>query len=234
MKIVARDYFAAFRWSKIKESFFGRNFSSWWWIMYVCVLMPIMTPRNWERGPEHIFQHICVSLIVMFGAFAAPLHPIALPKMMYLCPMDENERKNYLQKSFLFKIFAGFVISVLAISVLVLFTGLDVFYGAVVVLAEMFFVLCSANIDSANIEKCVDGQHVSFIYGGEDVWAGVIRVVSLGYALFIVLGVGWQEDFRGGMGAVFVGIMLVLETPLTIRMLKKSKLAMEAAVRYER
>lgn len=233
MKIVVRDYFAAFRWSKIKESFGGNN-SGWWPVLYVYVLMPITSARNWERGPEHIICHICVATIVMFGAFSAPLHPIALPKLMYLCPMDESERKDYLKKSFFFKIIAGFVISVVGIALLVLFTELDIVYGAVIILAEMLYVLCSANIDGANIEKCIKEQHVSFIYGGEDVWGSVIRFISLGFALFVVLGIGWQEDFRTTFGAVFVGIMLVIEVPCVIRMLKKSMLAIEAATKYER
>lgn len=90
------DYWDSFRFSKIKKIYC--NFSTVWTFVYLGI-MPLLTKAN-EKMMD--FGGFYIWLIALyFSTLSASVVRIRLPKQMFLCPMNETERKGYL-KSMLF------------------------------------------------------------------------------------------------------------------------------------
>lgn len=234
MKMVIRDYFFAFRIRNVKERYGGRNFANWFPLLCPLIVMPILAGEKLSAEPVMYVQHYGVTLIFLYSIFAAPLHPVVLPKLLYLCPMDASERRNYIRQSYVLKIGIGIAVSILGTALLVICTGLSVAYGTVFVMMVAATILCSANMDGRNAQKCTETQRSVYIYSGTDGWEIAALIVSMAVGYFVIFGVQWQEDFSGMGGILFGTVLIAIELPFVILSVKKSGRVIDAAVNYER
>lgn len=234
MKMAIRDYFFAFRLNNIRERYGGRNFANWFPLLYPLIIMPILTGERLSAEPIMYVQHYGVTLLFLYVIFAAPLHPVALPKLLYLCPMDVSERRGYIRQSYVLKIAIGMAVAVLGTALLVICTGLSVSYGMVFIMSEAAAILCSANMDGRNVKKCEETQRSVYIYSGTDGWEIAALIISVVVGFFVILGVQWQEDFSGMGGIVFSAVLIVIELPFVILSVRKSRKVIDAAMNYER
>ncbi len=115
-KRVIRDYFTAFHWRKLKKI----KLNMFVYIEFILIL-PLVT-QVFETMAGTL-AYMTVMLPMMFTMFSASLHRIALPKMMYLCPMSRDMRKEYLVKSYYVQVAIPMMLAFLGVTVL-LFTGL--------------------------------------------------------------------------------------------------------------
>ena len=203
MKMVIRDYFFAFRICNIKERYGGRNFANWFPLLYPLIVMPILAGEKLSAEPVMYIQHYGVTLIFLYSIFAAPLHPVVLPKLLYLCPMDVSERRNYIWQSYVLKIGIGMTVSILGTALLVICTGLSIVYGTVFVMMVAATILCSANMDGRNVQKCAETQRSVYIYSGTDGWEIAALIISVAVGYFVILGVQWQAAFTRMGGNIF-------------------------------
>lgn len=234
MKRVIRDYFFAFRIHNIKERYGGNNFANWYPLVYPLILMPIIMSGKLSTEPVAYIQHYGVTLIFLYSLFAAPLHPVVLPKLLYLCPMDASERRTFVRQAYVFKIGIGVAVSILGTVLLVIFTGLSIAYGAVFVLSTTAAIICSANMDGRNVQKCAETQRSAYIYSRKDGWEIVALVISMVSGYLMILGAQWQEDFSNMGGILITAILVAIELPFVVMTLKRSRQIIDAAVNYER
>lgn len=234
MKMIIRDYFSAFRIRNIVERYGGNNFANWFPFLYPLIIMPILVGEKMSAEPMMYVQHYGVALLFLYGMFAAPLHPVALPKLLYLCPMDASERRNYIRQSYVLKIIIGMAVVIFGTVLLIICTGLSAIYGVVFVMSEAAAILCSANMDGRNVKKCAESQRSVYIYSGTDGWEIAALIISVVVGFFVILGVQWQEDYSGMEGIFFLTILIVIELPFVILSVRKSKKVIDAAVYYER
>ncbi len=234
MKRVIRDYFSAFRIHNIKERYGGGNFANWFPLVYPLVIMPILAGERSAAEPVTYIQHYGVTLIFLYSLFAAPLHPVVLPKLLYLCPMDASERRVYVRQAYVLKIGIGMAMSILGTVLLVIFAGLSITYGAVFVLSATATIICSANMDGRNVQKCAETQRSVYIYSGKDGWEIAALIISMVSGYFMILGVQWQEDFSNMGGILITAVLIAIELPFVVMTLKRSRQIIDAAVNYER
>lgn len=233
MKMIARDYFNAFRISRIKANL-GNNFwGNTYLFAYTFGILPLANIQKWELDAIGWFQYFAVAFLVLYGMFAAMVHPLDLPKIMHLCPMSEKERRSYLEGVYRFKVGSTMLLAVVGVAVLMVFTGLRMRYGVFVILAECGIAVCMGSLDGKRARSCADEKKSIIMYAGKSVWDTCAVFLSMGIGWFIVFGVQWQADFEGTVGMVLIILMLAVELPLVVRILKNLPSALDEAARYE-
>ena len=237
MKMVVRDYFGAFRWTKIKECYKSSVFGNWFLVVYLFVIFPGLFLEGREIAGDAVgltIQYLVVMFLIAYGLFAAPLHPVGLSKLMYLCPMSEAERRKYVYQSYVFKVGFGMALTVVGVLVLIFTTGLNVAYGCFVIFAELGIVVCDGNVTKAGIRACV-AEKKSIVFGATgDVVDSFALVIAVFIGFYLGAMVELNQDMDLTMTMVVACAMIVLEVPLMIYSIKKVKPTLEAAVRYER
>ena len=89
MQLAMRNYIRAFKWQNIKESYHN---GSWFSLLYIGIMLPLIL-NGWKMDEAGI------SILILFPnifAMFTVLYPMALPKLMYLCPMSKDMLKEYI------------------------------------------------------------------------------------------------------------------------------------------
>lgn len=85
-------YFMAFRWSNLKKIY---NFSNIWAFTYLLILAPInFSILEKDNGLAAYYFRVLPCALIMLNHLLVPL---ALQKKMFLCPMQQEERKEYVR-----------------------------------------------------------------------------------------------------------------------------------------
>lgn len=128
-KRVVRDYFAAFRWKKIKERYSNYDV---WQILYCLVIFPILVHA--EEMPSGFLAYYLINVPIFFCITSAELHPMLLPKILYLCPMGRDSRKEYIIKACYVKIAIPIVMGIAGSLVLMCSGNYSCLFGVVIIL----------------------------------------------------------------------------------------------------
>lgn len=223
-KQVIRDYFSAFHWEKIKE--FYKN-GGWFFFLNMTVILPMFV-RIFDSAIGAVNYYFAL-VPLEFAMFAAPLHPVALPKIMYLCPMSETERREYITKAFWFKFAVPVVVSGFCMSVL-LALGVTDLLQAGMVLLENILVGLAFGLDGRAAFLGEAGFREPVIKDLRD-WqpiAGVVGAVTACFVAFVAVG-GREE----GIVIMMLCVICLLQLPLTIKVMWYYRRIMDNALNYE-
>lgn len=234
MKKVVRDYFAAFRIERIRTVYRGSNsFANCWYLAaYVLVVMPASL-GVFMKSPDVILRFYVTAVVVLFALYATLLHPVTMPKLFYLCPMSERERRDYIRKAFGFKIGFAMGLSALGMGGLWMLGKVNGIFGLLVVAETGAIAVCNSIEEQGQLSDCAGEKKSSIVYAGKDGWAVLAKIVSLCCVFFIMLYTVWSEDFWDIMAVIVVVCLVCLELPLTILMIKRVGPALERAMNYE-
>lgn len=233
MRRVIRDYFAAFRIDRIKAGYrSGNPFTNWFPIVYVLFVMPASL-QVFTKSLDVTIRFFVTGVLLLFDLYAAPLHPISLPKLLYLCPMSETERRDYIRKSYGFKIGFPVGLSALGMAVLWIFGKINGIFGLVVIAETGAIAICGGIMGRAQKDGYAREKKPSDNFEGRDGWETLAIIVSVACAFFTMLYAVWLEDFWDIMSLVCVVCMVCMELPLTILMIRRVKPAQERALNYE-
>lgn len=115
-KRILREYISAFRWKNLKKIAkydYASMACSIWLIIY------IFWNASMERKSEHeMVIKLAALLPLVFLFLSKGIHPFGLPKIMYLCPMSEKERKQYIFCRYYIQMAIHLSVSVIGIVVL--------------------------------------------------------------------------------------------------------------------
>lgn len=114
IKYLIRDYFDAFRIANLRQKL-GTAFSKSILLPVMCAFSNIFVGQLQKStfAWTDAVQFLAVLLPMWFSYFSMAVHPIQLSKMMYLCPMNEEDRRKYIYSSYLFRIIIHMSISFL-------------------------------------------------------------------------------------------------------------------------
>ena len=112
-KRVLRDYFAAFRWQKIKES---QKKGAWWTGIYFLSMCPALLQAFDNLASILLYYLIAIPLV--FAMYVPTIHNMRLPKIMYLCPLNMEQRREYIIKSCAVRIIASLLINIIGVIIL--------------------------------------------------------------------------------------------------------------------
>lgn len=108
LRKVGLDYLDSIKIKPDKEQF---TFSKVWVYFYMLILLPCMMLSN---GSGIRFDSYYLMVIPMlFGLYSMSVVPIQLPKQMYLCPMEKEERRTYAGMLYALRLIVPILIGIL-------------------------------------------------------------------------------------------------------------------------
>ncbi len=225
---VIKDYFAAFRWGKIKD---WLKTGDWFWIVYFLVLLPYIF--NFFEKDEYMIIYYILMIPAGYCLISEALHENMLPKLFYLCPMEKEERKGYVECKFVFAMLVPAMLG--GIFAIILW----VFSHCHPVTAIMYWV--NVVILGITTSSCLGKRKVKIPKAGSALMQtvntseGIVRG-NLIVTLFSILGMGMmlcnEVSIEGWCKWVFVSIAVFLQLPFTIKYLSGWNKAVENAVGY--
>lgn len=216
---IIRDYFAMFRIGNLKKNNLANKlsfFSLYFIGMTLCGPFLAHAKISWRV----IAVQFAVFVPIVFSYFSVLAHPIRLPKMMYLCPMQPDERRKYIYGSYYFRIGVHMLPGVLGVCIAVVYSYCDIF---------------------SVIEMFLNYLMVALLVSREQSAKGKVRGMVIGEIIFViailsgVIQVGIIADAEPDMGmkAVLFAVFCLVQLPLEIRHLKSAGKQLQAAVSFE-
>lgn len=232
IKWVMRDYFQAFHWKNNKERYKSNR---WWMYIYFIFFLPLMSSEL--RTFEGWLGYILIMLPFLFTMFASVLQPMAMPKLMYLCPMSRDMRREYIRKSCYFRTMVPIIMSILVVAILLISGRCNWVYAAVILLNHSTLsVLLGSGINMNGYGKPDEnGKRVVHMDTGN----GIIELIVMVGAMFscflcsCYITYGMQSASAMEMQWWFLGMELLISLPLTICYIRNWSEAVERAIQYE-
>ena len=224
MKNIIREYFTAFRWRRIKEGYRGSN---WWFFIYMLVVVPMIFTGGISESWQNVLAFYSLIVPIMFHLFTVPLHPFSLPKMMYLCPMTKDERRVYLKRTYSVKVLFSFLAALLGAVGLMAAGGYDIF------LTVIAFVLSILIIFATSLQTRAVGNGAAWSTS-KDRWETVTLIFFLFQAVILANEVATKEMCSPTEKIVYLGILLFIDLPLTLKILSFWNETVEHMMYYEK
>lgn len=224
VKNIIREYFAAFRWRRIKESYHGSN---WWIFLYILIIVPLFSGGKTLETGKSALGFYSLLLPVMFHLFTVPLHPFTMPKMMYLCPMTKQERRKYLEKSYAVKILFSLFLALLGQIILLVMGDYDIF------MTGMAFVLTTFLIFATSLQARVPGNAGDYSKS-KDRWETVTLILFLFEIVVLTDIIAPGESCSQVEKIIFLVILFAIDLPLTLKILSFWKETVEGLMHYEK
>lgn len=216
---VVRDYFMAFRWSNVRACM---KASHWFIFVYLFICIPLfecIVSYGWKIDLVRI---LVPAGMAMFVVFAAPLHPVTMPKIMFLCPLSREQRREYVRKAWLFKIAVPIIMTVFLMTVLGTCGKMDFFRG-IQITVTMSVLAISTSMAERGAEKGLPSdkarRNVWEMTGDGWIMAAVI-IFTVVMSIMIVIYGGDVSISETDMIVIGVG-SAVIELPLTIQVLRR-------------
>ena len=228
-KRVIRDYFAAFRWGKLKV---GAAVGNWWLFVYFLFVLPVLW-RTYERE-NAMLQYLAIMVPFLFSLFVISAYPAVLPKMMYLCPVSPGERQEYMNQSRIVRIVIPMCLSLIGIVVLQVLAIGHWMLGIAVLVNQLQFSIVAASIVNQNGYGALDanGKRVVDMDSKGGILMGAILVVAL-ITSFIHAEVAWDNTVPWWGWLMLIGIPTAMELPIVIWFCRHWPESVEKALVYE-
>lgn len=225
---VIKDYFTAFRWSNFKEKV--AHFA--YLVVYFSAILPTIVGffETWKSALVYVLMMIPTIHILNSGS----LHIMKMPKMMYMVPLTQDMKREYIVKSALFRICFCSLLGMICTLPLVLMGICRVITYVVLVYDYVTFalLLCGMN-ERYGIEE-------------RDAWQetksdcrGLIQGVNIFLTVISLFGIACMLCWDGGMVNVYANLIFIIpailfQLPLTIKHMTYWNTAVEKALSYER
>lgn len=219
LRKIAVDYFRAYSWHGIKEMW---KTNTGGLVGMIGIIYPLIVVLCQMESDEKIVC-LLVYLPMLYILFSVYMHPIRLCKMMYLCPMEPDERRQYIRSSYRFGIFVHFSVAVIGLGMLVMLYDCDMIAVAEILLNDLVLSLL---ISSRKRQEEGYGAILK-----ETVCMICMIVVSMLSNFILALAVA-DKDPGKVMIIILAGIVFI-QIPLSIGYRKYVRSELEAVVYYE-
>lgn len=219
LRKIAVDYFRAYSRRGIKEMW---KTNTGGLAGMIGMFYPLIVVLFQMEADEKIVC-LLVYLPMLYIPFSVYMHPIGLCKMMYLCPMEPAERKQYIRSSYRFGIFVRMSVAAIGIGVLLVFYDCDMIALTEILLNDLVLSLL---IPSE--KRPVEG------YGSirKETVCMICMIVASMLSNFILALAVADKDPGKVMIIILAGIVFI-QMPLMIGYRKYVRSELEAAVYYE-
>lgn len=219
LKKIAVDYFRAYSRRGIRERWKtnGGELAG-----MIGMIYPLIVALFQMDSDEKIIC-LLVCLPMLYNLFSLYMHPVGLCKMMYLCPMEPDERRRYIRSSYRFGILVRMSVAVIGVGAVMMFYDCSVIAVTEILLNDLVLSLL---IPSRKSQKEGYGAILK-----ETVCMICMIVVSM-LSNFILVLAASDQDPGNVMIIILAGIVLI-QLPLTIGYQKYVRSELETAVYYE-
>lgn len=216
---VVRDYFTAFRWSNVRACM---KASHWFVFVYIFICIPLfecIVSYGWKIDLVRI---LVPAGMAMFVVFTAPLHPVTMPKIMFLCPLSREQRREYVRKAWLFKIAVPIVMTVFSMTVLGACGKMEFFRG-IQITVTMSVLAISTSMAERGAEKSLpsDKERRNVWEMTGDGWI-VAAVIMFSVIMSLMIAVYGGGESISETDVIVIGVgCAVVELPLAIQVLRR-------------
>ena len=225
---VIKDYFAAFRWGNFKEKV--AHFA--YLVVYFSAMLPTIAGffETWKSALVYVLMMIPTIHVLNSGS----LHIMKMPKMMYMVPLTNDMKKEYIVKSAIFRIcFCSFLGMICTLPLVLLGICRVITYVVMVYDYVTFALLLCGMNERYGIEE-------------RDAWQearsdcrGLIQGIDMIITVISLFGIACMLSWDGGMVNVYANLLFIIpailfQLPLTIKHMTYWNTAVEKALSYER
>lgn len=225
---ISREYWKAYRWENLKQK---GSFSGIFFLIYFLFILPMIL----GHFEDYRFEIIAPLAIPAFWiVISAALHPMRLPKLLFLCPMDQNERRKYVVTAFWYRMCLH-TIFVIVGAVIMFLLKKDIISTVVVIFNGIIlsFYCNGLNINGLG-RTAMDGKRYLDLESKQGLNEGFGVVISI----FLLYLYGEIIDSGGFLEQklwelVVIGILIMIQLMLTIHYATYWNGAVERATNYE-
>ncbi len=209
---VIKDFFAGF---------FGREIRKvegmvWWLMAYFGIVFPALF--HYFDTDRNAIIYFSIAIPVAIAFVLTNNYKIMVPKELFLCPMDGQMRRDYIEKSCIVRIVFEMGLAALGVLVLISCGFCNVPYGIGIML------------NMAVLALTIFGR-----YGGD----GELRVafntaVTIISEMYYVGVLCWDGEHKQVLFWIFIVAWLIIQAPLAIKDLLLWNKVIDRAVDYER
>ncbi|MBQ7776782.1 MAG: hypothetical protein IJ379_12760 [Lachnospiraceae bacterium] len=224
-KWVIRDYFTAFRWAKLKAQW--KNI--WFSVFYFGLMLPCLW-RMFETM-ETMRVYLLIFIPMLFGFLSNSLHTTKLPKAMHICPIEESLKRSYIEKAAVFRICFVALLGMIGTMVLVICGQCDAIMAGVLMadMIMMSILLCGLNERTVLIaDKPAANRGIATMVESTNL---IFTLLSVFFSAAVLC---WDTPVALWVEYIFVGFVVLVQIPLTVKLLTYWKQFMDRAVSYER
>ncbi|MDE7477938.1 MAG: hypothetical protein K2M91_08305 [Lachnospiraceae bacterium] len=221
-KYIIQDFFGAFRISSFRQNkaFYQFVYGS----LYISIyLVCISIIHAWESNFSwrDVMVQLSVFMPMILSYCSAGMHPVQPAKILYLCPMNPQERRNYIYGSYYFRVGIHMLIAILGLCVVVLNTQCDIYCFVQILFNHVVVaVLVDMGHQSGGVSDIVIGKIIFII-------ALVSTLVLLNAIVdSVVVEPAWVK-------VILFVVYAIVQLPLTICYVKHIRKVLQAAVSFE-
>lgn len=216
---IAVDYFRAYSWRGIKEMWKTNTGGLAGVIGMIYPLIVVLL----QMESDEKMAFMLVYLPMLYIIFSVYMHPVGLCKMMYLCPMEPAERRQYIRNSYRFRIFVRMSVAAIGLGMVMMLYECDMIAVTEILLNDLVLSLL---IPSE--KRPVEG------YGSiRKETVGMICMIVVSMLSNLILALAVADNDPGDAIIIILAGIVFLQIPLTIGYQKYVRSELEAAVYYE-
>ena len=223
VKRALHDYALGFRWRNLVQLY--KKSMLFVWILLFNFLNTVNSLL--DESTSGTIVYLVWSTIFLFGLIGMTLSPLKLPKVMFLSPMNEQERKQYIQISFWVQILIPTLIGSVIGMFLLIFRVVKS-YIVILSLINLLicFIFCAVEPKGFNQNECIKQSVKSRVFS----IVGVI--LSMGIELSLVF---WEKRLgqEWNICHIAIGVAIVTVGIMTAIYLKKLPKRLEIYTVYE-
>lgn len=232
-KKVIHDYLGYLRWGNIRRVY--SNIGTWWIYPYMLTIFPLLTDIDESSG---LAAYYILIIPLLFAIMTLSVVPMKLPKQMFLCPMEEQERRKYIHELFAVRLLVPFFAGTIGSFVVLVMKKGHPLILCLEILALVSLLLCGSitswegsvwsSEESGNVKRVKD-ERLKGLF--------VINILGLiGSVIILIANTTMTEDVAAlTMGdGIYIGISTVILVVLDILVVRYYPVIVELAVDYER
>ncbi|MBE5876632.1 MAG: hypothetical protein E7290_07065 [Lachnospiraceae bacterium] len=228
-KLVWQDYWKGLAWSNIKAYIRNNKNGLWSLIGVSLVWLPYFLADESEQAKMlmNLMKCLTCALPTLFLFWTLALTTLTLPKVLYMSPMTTDERREFVEKKWKLATLVPNIFN-LAWTIIGLLCGIDV-------LSMMFlmfhFMMMS---EGAIFYRNRDSKQLESNFGKVfSVYALLGTIVSMLVQIFAIVVVVEDGIIGAAWLGTFLGVVLLLELPLLIRLMTYKKKMILIMANYE-
>lgn len=230
MDLAIRNYIKAFKWQNIKASYHN---GGWFTLIYFLVVLPLIMAFNPKEGDASIAIYISVLFPSVFTMFTTVLYPMTLPKLMYLCPMSKEMRKDYIIKACFIRTLVPISLTLIVLSILLLRGATDWISAIGIFLNHVIFAIFWGSGTNVSGFGNIDEKGIRSI--PMDSLFSLLEAAIIFFSMLISCGHAACSPVSAHpvLKLLLIGATLLFPLPATISYLKYWPSAVENALTYE-
>lgn len=204
------------------------------WVIYALFLMTI-SEKGWQDKKTTILYFsfiITLFLSMLFGRIC----PMRLPKIMYLCPMEARERRQYLRISYVTKVVISVLLSCI-VEIILFALGCVTWYSALMAIFSVAMLGISINMaggDRAFQPSDAKDRALKKSCSGYPLWLIGQQIYAIFYLIVIFVGqMSFREENMPWLLLVCCLVLSVINLVLTLRLLAFFQGTTEVLMNYE-